>query len=226
MDTRLRILETTAELLQKSPGELPSTRAVCQAAGITPPTLYHHFGDKDGLYDAVVAYGFDTYLTAKHSLDATADPVSDVRRGWDAHVEFAVTHPALYALMYGTARTAPPPAAAEARALVTTLLTRVAEVGRLKVDVERAVLAVEAACVGAALQAIRGGYDQVVSGRLRDIVLASVVEGAAVAAPGPAGGDPLAATARQLSALLHEGSDGRLTAEETALLRQWLKRLG
>jgi AcrR family transcriptional regulator len=221
VDTRTRILETTAELLQSS-GEPPSTRAVCAAAGITPPTLYHHFGDKDGLYDAVVAHGFETYLAAGRHLDTAGDPVTDVRRGWDAHVGFAVAHPALYTLMYGTARTSLSPGAAAARAYMTSLLVRVAEAGRLRIDVERATAAVEAACVGAALQAVGAGGDRAASAELRDLVLSSVVTENASAAAGT--GDPLAATARQLTALLHDG-DARLTPEESALLRQWLGRL-
>lgn len=34
-----------------------TTRAVCKAAGVTSPTLYHHFGDKDGLALALVRQG-------------------------------------------------------------------------------------------------------------------------------------------------------------------------
>jgi len=32
-----------------------SVREICQAAGATPPSLYYHFGDKEGLFQAVVA---------------------------------------------------------------------------------------------------------------------------------------------------------------------------
>jgi AcrR family transcriptional regulator len=60
--TRERILQAAARLLAESGGDPVSTRAVCAAAGVGAPTLYHHFGDKDGLLDAVVAYGFERYL--------------------------------------------------------------------------------------------------------------------------------------------------------------------
>lgn len=226
VDTRQRILEATADLLQRSPVEPVSTRAICDAAGVTAPTLYHHFGDKDGLYDAVVTYGFETYLAAKHSLAATDDPVDDLRHAWNAHVEFGVTHPALYSLMYGTARAgAGSPAAAEARAVLTALLARVARAGRLRIDIERATSAIEAACVGATLQAIRGGYDAVLSEQLRDTVFGSVLTGKSAAPRGRVSSVTRAAT--QLAALLPEPAtqESPLTREELLLLKQWLRRL-
>ena len=62
IDTRERILRAAARLLAESGGAPVSTRAVCAAAGVGAPTLYHHFGDKEGLLDAVVTYGFERYL--------------------------------------------------------------------------------------------------------------------------------------------------------------------
>ncbi len=224
VDTRQRILEATAELLQRSPVEPVSTRAICDAAGVTAPTLYHHFGDKDGLYDAVVTYGFEFYLAAKHALRPTADPVEDLRRAWTAHVEFGVTHPALYSLMYGTARAGVgSPAAAEAHAMLTALLLRVAQTGRLCIDIEQATSAIEAACVGATLQAIRGGFDAALSEQLRDTVFASLFTGAAPRARATS----VTSAATQLAALLPESTaqGGPLAPEELSLLRQWLRRL-
>lgn len=229
MDTRQRILEVTAELLQLSPVEPVSTRAICRAANVTAPTLYHHFGDKNGLYDAVVTYGFESYLTAKHALIPTADPIADLRHAWDAHVEFGVTHPALYALMYGTARAGVgSPAAVEAHAVLTALLARVAQAGGLLLEIEQATSTLEAACVGATLQAIRGGSDAPATHQLRDTVFASVITGPA---PHPRASSVTRA-ATQLGALLDEQTagawatrDSRLTPEELSLLNVWLRRL-
>jgi len=43
---KARILEAAAELLTRSADADISTRAACEAAGVTAPTLYHYFGDK------------------------------------------------------------------------------------------------------------------------------------------------------------------------------------
>ncbi len=224
MDTRQRILEATAELLQRSPVEPVTTRAICEAAGVSAPTLYHHFGDKKGLYDSVVTYGFESYLTAKHALVPTSDPLADLSHAWDAHVEFGVTHPALYTLMYGTARAGVgSPAALEARAVLTSLLSSVAQAGRLRIDIELATSAIEAACVGATLQAIRGGPDPAVSDQLRDSVFTAVVNGRTRRPRASS----VTSTASQLAALLRDQptGDGPLTPEELSLLDQWLRRL-
>src|SRR5690606_19095494 len=54
--------------------------------------------------------------------------------GWDLHVEFGVTNPALYSLIYGDARPgAETPAARRASAILARHTRRIAEAGRLRV---------------------------------------------------------------------------------------------
>ncbi len=224
IDTRQRIIEATAGLLEALPAAAVSTRDICKAAGITAPTLYHHFGDKEGLYDAVASFGFESYLTGKRSFAHSSDPVEVLTYAWDAHVDFGVTHPALYTLMFGTARAdADSPAALASRSIITEVLARVAQAGRLRIDIDQATLVVEAAFVGVTLQAIRGGYDPAVSGHLRDTVLGSVVTGIAQS---PAD-NSLTSTANQLAAhLSDEVAPGcPLKPVELALLREWLRLL-
>lgn len=222
MDTRRSIIEVTAQLLQAAPAGDVSTRDICQAAGITAPTLYHHFGDKNGLYDAVAVFGFESYLTEKRAVSKSKDPVKNLVKAWDAHVGFGVNNPALYTLMYGSPRAAVgSPAAAEAREIIVRLLDAVARVGRLRVDIELAVSAVEAACVGATLQAIREGYDPTVSAQLRDTVLASVISDM----PGaPAADNTVVQVANQLAALVDEqGRLEPLKPVEFAMFKEWLR---
>ena len=52
--TRDRLLRAAADLIAASPGETVPLRAICDAAGVRLPTLYHFFGSKEGLLDAVV----------------------------------------------------------------------------------------------------------------------------------------------------------------------------
>jgi AcrR family transcriptional regulator len=225
-DVRERILDATARLLGEAGSGALSTRAVTAAANVQAPTLYRIFGDKQGLIDAVTAYGFERYLADKHALTDTDDPVADLRRGWDLHIEFALTHPAFYALMYGSVRPGhQPPAAQEATQHLHTLLRRVAHAGRLRLPVGIAAEMVHAAGIGVALTLIsapESERDPELSPRVREAMLATVVSGT-VPATGPADA-PLAARALALDAALTGTPDG-LTAAETALLRQWLRRL-
>jgi len=62
MTVKTRILEAASELIAHSPDADISTRAVGEAAGVTAPTLYHHFGDKEGLLAAVVDFGWTAFL--------------------------------------------------------------------------------------------------------------------------------------------------------------------
>ena len=108
---RDRILRAAATLLAEGGREAVTTRAVSAAADAQPPTIYRQFGDMRGLLDAVAADGFARYMEVKVARGETADPVADLRAGWDAHVGFGLANPALYALMYGDPRpgAAPPP---------------------------------------------------------------------------------------------------------------------
>ena len=56
-DARDRLLTAAAELLDAAQGAEVSTRSITERAGVQAPTLYHHFGSKRGLEDAVVAHG-------------------------------------------------------------------------------------------------------------------------------------------------------------------------
>ncbi|MEC3976457.1 TetR/AcrR family transcriptional regulator [Amycolatopsis sp. H20-H5] len=228
MNAKTAILEAAAELLATSPIADVSTRAVCEAAGVGAPTLYRHFGDKEGLLSAVVDHGFEQYLSGRRAAKPSADPVSDLRAGWDSHVAFALSHPSYYRLMYSPAVRTPPEAAAEAQRLLLLTLERCASAGRLRVAPAVAAQLVMAANVGVALMLIthRDLYSEDVSPRVRDAVHAAILTPGAAAA-GPAG---LSTAATQLGALLgqstSDGADtGGLSRAELALMREWLLRL-
>ncbi len=176
--SRDRILRAAATLLDAGGRAAVTTRAVSAAAGVQPPTIYRQFGDMQGLLDAVAADGFARYVRTKVTRENTTDPVADLRAGWEAHIGFGLANPALYALMYGDPRLGDtPPAAIEAAALLHELVQRVAEVGRLRVDVDRATRMIHAAGVGVVLTlsvAAVAERDHAVSELTREAILAAV----------------------------------------------------
>jgi AcrR family transcriptional regulator len=217
--TRERILQAAAQLLADSGGAPVSTRAVCAAAGVGAPTLYHHFGDKDGLLDAVVGYGFERYLKEKRSRRSTGDPVEDLRRGWDAHVEFGLAQPAFYALMYGVGRRAA--ASEEAYKILLQMTEQIARAGRLRVPVKTAAAMIHAASVGVTLQLISTDErDPEVSGRTREAILAAVTTDETEDRP-----SSVSAMAIALTSALEGRTPHTLTETETAMLREWLTRV-
>jgi AcrR family transcriptional regulator len=87
--------------------EAVTDRAVCQAAGVTKPTLYHHFGDKDDLLRSVVARGVNTFTAQKPANRQTADAMADLRSGWLRWIAFALERPKLFRLMIESTRSDP-----------------------------------------------------------------------------------------------------------------------
>jgi len=222
--TRQQILEAAAGILEREGVHAVSTRSVAAAAGIRAASLYQFFEDKDGLLAALAVHAFDLYLTEKQALDRTTDPVADMRLGWDLHVEFGLTHPALYLLMFGTS--APgrrPPATDQARVLLMGYLDRVAAAGRLRVPPPLAADLVVAAITGVVTTLIgtpAGDRDPELSTRTRELLVDALVADAGVAAePG------LAPLALALDAAVAGREDLPLRPVETALLRDWLDRL-
>ena len=56
-----RILTTALDLFAAKGYDATAVREICEAAGITKPTLYHFFGSKDGVFQALVRTGFQQY---------------------------------------------------------------------------------------------------------------------------------------------------------------------
>ena len=53
--SRDAILRAARDLFTQKGVANTSVREICQNAGVTAPSLYYHFGDKEGLFQAVVA---------------------------------------------------------------------------------------------------------------------------------------------------------------------------
>jgi AcrR family transcriptional regulator len=229
--TRDRLLLAAGQLLHESEDGRVSTRAICERAGVQAPTLYHHFGSKQGLLDAVINYGFSQYVQATGQEAGGDDPIGAVRNGWDRHVRFGLEHPSFYVLLYGQIQPGTPcTLTGAAEAMLLELLTVAARRGLLRVPPADAAAQIAAANVGVTLSLIAQPEDErdlVLSSRVRDAVLAAMV--VAPAGPDPVSSGPstpssIASLAVALSAALDDG-DAVLSASEVALLREWLGRL-
>jgi AcrR family transcriptional regulator len=153
-----------------------STRDVLAVAGVTAPTLYHHFGNKQGLVDAVARHGFAQYAP---TAGDDADPVEAVREGWDQHVEYGLDHPLFYARLYGNIAPGVPCAVTgPALDMLVRALEPAAAQGRLTVEAQAAAARILAANVGVTLSLIGQDpehRDQSLSTSVREAVLDSVL---------------------------------------------------
>lgn len=93
------IVATKKLLAEAGRAEDVSVRAVAEAVGVTPPSIYLHFADKDALLEAVVCDVFRELHDAMTSAAADATgPLDRLRAFGLAYVRFAVSHPEHYRL--------------------------------------------------------------------------------------------------------------------------------
>ncbi|WP_378144054.1 TetR/AcrR family transcriptional regulator [Cnuibacter sp. UC19_7] len=160
--TRAELVKVAAGLLAEGGPSAVTTRSVAQAAGMQAPAIYRLFGDKVGLLAAVVEDGYASYVGAKH-VDEAADPVADLRLGWDVHIDFGLDNPELFRLMHsGLSALAPEGSGASGSlqrgtAVLHTRVRRVAEAGRLAVAEPLAVDLVRASATGVVFTLLDGG---------------------------------------------------------------------
>jgi AcrR family transcriptional regulator len=222
-----RIVRAAADLLQTGGIDAVSTRAVAAAAGVQPPTIYRQFGDKDGLLDAVAAYQLQTYIARKRKLiRASDDPVADLRQLWELHVDFGLTHPDGYVLAYGQMRPGRwPPAAEETFELLSQVIGRIGEQGRLRMSVQRATIYFRSTGTGYILTQIGLPREE------RDPELAMIVFEDTMAALTDDGSrrsgerPDLAGHAVALREALRGNKELPLSAAECGLLAEWLNQL-
>ena len=219
---RAHIIAAAADLLAREGREALTTRAVAAAAGVQAPTLYRLFGDKEGLLDAVAEFGFAAHLKDKTAHVPGADPLAELRAGWDLHVAFGLANPGVYALMYGDPRPGERPSAAViADRILDDHIHRLAAAGLLRVSEAQAADLVRAVGRGTVLTLLSMPDTQ------RDLALSraacDAVTGAVTRAVPVMEKPTAAAAAVALRALLPEVrclSDG-----ERQLIAEWLERI-
>jgi AcrR family transcriptional regulator len=105
---RLRgdILAGAAELLEQTGSEEAVTlRAVARQVGISAPSIYAHFADREAIVAAIVDAAFSDFNAAIRAAgDATiaagAGPLARLRAGCAAYLEFAAERPNRYKLLF------------------------------------------------------------------------------------------------------------------------------
>lgn len=221
-DPRARILDAALKLLASEGRDAVTTRAVSEAAGVQPPVLYRIFGDKRGLLDALAEYEFTAYLSQKHLLLPADDPVEALRAGWDLHIDFGLTSPAIYLLMYAEPSPGKKSPAAEASfKRLRKHIRRVASAGRLRISEERATNLFHAAGSGMVLTFLgmpQDELDMTLSSMAREAVLAAITTEVPIYKKA---GSAEAAIA--LRAVLDDTAP--LSEGERSLLVEWLDRL-
>lgn len=134
-EARRAILDATEALLVEEGFERFSMRRLAARCGYTAPTLYHHFGDKQGLLDAVVEERFRLVLERLRGVRRRSDPADTLRAMLHELVRFGLENPTHHRLLsMARAPGASEPASARAaREALEAPLAELAGRGRLAV---------------------------------------------------------------------------------------------
>lgn len=99
MDNRSVIVQQALTLFASRGYDAVGVQEICEAAGITKPTLYYYFGSKRGLLEVVLSESFDVL---KEQLSVAASYHGDLpltlQQIAETYFQFASQHPVFYRL--------------------------------------------------------------------------------------------------------------------------------
>lgn len=101
-DLRAALIESALEIIEEIGPQGMTIREVARRAGVSHAAPYRHFADKDELIVAVVEHGFGLL---HHKMQvardgAGDDPLAQFAASGDAYVDFALSYPTYYRVMF------------------------------------------------------------------------------------------------------------------------------
>ena len=100
MDNRMNILQKALQLFYEKGYDAIGVQEIADAAGVTKPTLYHYFGSKYGLLEAVAR---EDYVQLRDGLAVWAEYAGDLPMNLERltkfYLDFCSSHEAYYKLM-------------------------------------------------------------------------------------------------------------------------------
>ena len=99
---REEIVEAASDLLEQSGSESAITlRAVARGVGISAPSIYPHFADREEILNAVLARAFEALVARMRvAVEREEDPVARLRAAAYAYVAFAAEQPHRYRVLF------------------------------------------------------------------------------------------------------------------------------
>lgn len=105
---RAELVRATSGLLAESgDARSLSIRAIVQAVGVTPPSLYLHFPTKEALLREVIELRFRAFEAYLDASVGDADGFEALERRCHAYVAYGLEHPGHYRVLFSTLHTGP-----------------------------------------------------------------------------------------------------------------------
>lgn len=98
--TRERILEVARDIFVERGEAAVTMRAVAAKTGLSAMATYRHFESRDALLRAIIERGHDKFLERMLRALAAPDPLARLDATGQAYLDFALTHPRDYDLMF------------------------------------------------------------------------------------------------------------------------------
>jgi len=100
-ELRRKILGAASQLFVEEGFENVSIRKIADRIEYSPATIYLYFKDKAELIAAICEDSFSELLEAVSGTDQETDPLRALRRGLRAYIEFGLSHPHHYLVVFG-----------------------------------------------------------------------------------------------------------------------------
>jgi AcrR family transcriptional regulator len=158
-DLRDALVRAALEILEDSTVTEVSVRAAARRAGVSTGAPYRHFADRDALLSAVATVGYRelaSALVAAHPAPKTADDIADIAV---AYVQFALTRPGLFRVMFAEGCDRANPDRVAAVAAITEYVKAIAQQVVPTVDSEPLTTAMWALVHGLAFLYLDGKFD-------------------------------------------------------------------
>jgi AcrR family transcriptional regulator len=101
-ETRTKILDAARDLFAAEGYEAVTMRRIAEKIEYSPTAIYFHFRDKETLLKELCENDFLTLAQQFGSMEKIADPIEKLRATGRAYLQFGVTHPNHYRLMFMT----------------------------------------------------------------------------------------------------------------------------
>jgi AcrR family transcriptional regulator len=134
---RRTILDATEALMLEKNGSNFSIRSLGERSGYSAPTVYHYFGDKDGLIEALLEERVARLADQLEGVESSGDAQADLRAMLSAYVDFSTAHQTFTRLMWTLSRKGEsrmPEAMDRVRVAIEGAMERFRESGRLGDD--------------------------------------------------------------------------------------------
>jgi len=99
---RAEIVDAASALLEHSGSEAAITlRAVAREVGITAPSIYPHFADREEILSVVLTHAYEAIVARlRLAVQGEEDPVARLRAAAHAYVAFAAEQPHRYRVLF------------------------------------------------------------------------------------------------------------------------------